>query len=638
MDIFLRTLLLGIASGSVYALASTGLVLTYKISGVLNLGYGSLALFTGFVYWNFAVEWGWPPWLAALIVVLVVAPAIGIFLDTQLFRRIEGQPPVIGIIATVGLFVLLLGFVQFIWKGATRIPPSLFPSGTVPLPGGANIGVEQLGIIAVAAASAGLLAALLRFTRIGVAFRAVVDNRPVAGLMAINTPFVSGMAWALGTSFAALTGILLGPQLFLDPLTFPPFIIAFVLGAAIVGYMRSLPLAYVGGIAIGVAEALIIQYGSGNALLANLRTALPFLFITVLVLAAPKAVRIAGLGASFVVRTREIAGQASALARNGAGVVAFGLLALAPVLTGGSISWTIALTIGVTNAIVFLSLVILTGYSGQISLGQTAFMGIATFSAGHLAADAGLSMWIALPIGALAAVPAGALIGIVAVRLHGLFLALMTLAFAFMAQGLFFDKPGISGGEGGVPVPRPPGFADETAFYYLALAILVACALLAVNLRSGRTGRVLAAMRDSETASRSLGINVFKYKVFIFGLSAFIAGLGGILNSMILQQANVRTFAPFFSLIYMTVAVVGGIFHIGGAIVIGLFFGLYNKILPFKVFGDIQLILFGLGATLALAQNPEGMFGELRRGAAAIRRAFSRRPSPEAAPVAGGQE
>jgi branched-subunit amino acid ABC-type transport system permease component len=640
VDTFITTILLGIVSGSVYGLASTGIVLTFKTSGILNFGYGALALFTTFIHWELSVGRGVPGWLSALIVVFLVAPAIGILLDRLLFRRIEGQPMVIGVIATVGLFVLLQGIVFFIWKSQTRSVPSLFPSGTVGLPGGANIGIDQLGILGVAAAAAILLGVMFRFTRIGVAFRAVVDNRPVAGLMAINTGLVSGLAWAMSTAFAALVGILLTPQVLLDPNFLPAFIIIQVLGASIVGYLRSLPLAYVGGLILGVIQGLIIQYGEFTGVLRNLGSAVPFVMISVLLLFAPKAVRLAGLGQSFIVRTREVAEQASARLKAGTGLVLFGVLALVPLFV--SPSYKSAMTIGLVHAIIFLSLVILTGYSGQISLGHTAFMGISAFTAAHLASNAGMSVWMAMGLGMLAAFPAGVLIGVIAVRLHGLFLALMTLAFAFMAQQLFFGEPSVSGPEGSIGLPRPPGFTRATPFYYLVLVALAVCALIAVNLRSGRAGRVLGAIRDSETATRALGISVVKYKIIIFSLSAVMAGLGGILFSMILERAGTLSFIPFFSLVFMAVAVLGGIFHVGGAIAAGLLFGLYPRVFGnIEIMGRLQLILFGLGATLALAENPEGMFGEMRRGANALLGAL-RRPRASgrdvaAAPIAGGE-
>lgn len=641
MQIFLRTLLLGIVSGSVYAIASTGLVLTYKTSGILNFGYGAVTLFTSFIYWQLTIVWGLPVWPAALIVLLLVAPLVGVLLDTQLFRRLEGQPPIIGIIATVGIFVLLQGIVTLIWGGEARANvPSLFPSGVVHLPFGVNLGKDQVGVFLVAGLAAAGLGALLKFTRIGIAFRAVVDNRAVAGLMAINTGSVSGLAWALSTAFAALTGILLTPRLFLDINFLPPFIIAFVLGAAVVGYMRSLPLAYAGGLLLGIVESLLVQYAPKTGVASRLRDSVPFLFILGAVLAAPKALRLAGSGASFVVRTRETVSSVTARARAATGAVVLAVLLLFPLVLANS--WQQALASGMAQAIVYLSLVILTGYSGQISLGHTAFMGIATFTAAHLAINmTGAFGWGAVLIGALAAVPAGALIGFVAVRMQGLYLALMTLAFAFMMQSIFFADARISGGEGGIALPRPVGARSTSGFYYATLFILVGCAALAVNLRTGRTGRVLAGMRDSETACRSLGIPVTKYKVLIFSLSAFIAGLGGILSSMILQEADTRTFIPFYSLIYITLAVVGGIFHVGGAFAAGIFYGTYFLLAQsFPFLGRIQLILFGLGSTLALAKNPEGMFGEMRRGAAAIHGAWTRRrvKRGEPLPVTGGQE
>ena len=646
MDVLVGTLILGISVGSVYALAATGLVLTYKTSGVLNLGYGSLALLTTFIHWQLTA-WGLPVGIAAALVILVIAPLIGVFLDSQLFRRIEGQPQVISVIATVGLFVLIQGIVRLAWGGRTELVPSLFPSASWTLPGGVSVGVDQIGVLVVAAGAAGSLGAMLRYSRTGVSFRAVVNNRPVAGLMAINTTFVSGLAWALSTSFAALTGILLTQGIFgglLDPIFLPTFVIAFVLGAAVFGYLQSLPLAYLGGLALGIAQSLLIQYQPQivdviglETWVARIRDGLPFITITVALLIAPRALRIRGLGSSFVVRTREALAPAPARVRTTVAAVVFGVLAIVPLL--GSVSWSLTLATGMIFSVVFLSLVILTGYSGQISLGHTAFMGIAAFSAGHLATDLGWSSWLAMPVGALAAVPAGALIGFIAVRLHGLYLALLTLAFAFMAQQLFFEERGISGGEGGVPLLRPDGAGSETGFYYLVLAILIASSLLAVSLRTGRTGRVLAAMRDSEAACRSVGIAVTRYKVIIFGLSAFIAGLGGVLQSMILESANKLNFQPFFGLIYVTLAVLGGIFHVGGAIASGILFGIFPQAIDaFPFLGDIQFILFGLGSTLALAQNPEGLFGELRRAGNAalslILRIRQRRSQP--APVTGG--
>ena len=643
MEVFIRTTILGLVTGSIYAMSATGLVLTFKTSGILNLGYGALAMFTTLIHWQFTIQLGMPTWLSTVVVVLLVAPMIGVFLDTQLFRRLEGQPVVIGLMATVGLIVLLQGIVLNIWGAESRELPSLFPQRPIAIPGGGTVGLDALLVLGMSAAAAALLGAMLKFTRLGIAFRAVVDNRPIAGLMAVNTGFVSAMAWALGTSFAALSGILLAPRLLLlDPIIFPAIIISFVLGAAMVGYLRSLPMAYAGGLIIGLIQAYLVQYTSFSGILANVGDAAPFVLMSLLVLLAPRAVRRAGLGTSFMVRTRELATSTSQRARVGAGVALFAFLALVPVFTR-SISWKLSFVGGMAQSIVFLSIVILTGYSGQISLGHTAFMGLAAFSTAHLAAISGMPTWASFLLGVLAAVPAGALIGIVAVRLHGIFLALMTLALAFMAQELFFQEPSVSGPEGVLAVPRPTGFEGNDAFFYLVLGSLLACVLLATNLPTGRTGRILAAVRDSETATRSLGINVFKYKVIIFSMSAGMAALGGILGAMQPGQVARLDFIPFFSIVYVTVAVLGGIFHIGGAIAAGLFFGLFQQVFrDVPAVLDFQLILFGLGATLALAKNPEGMFGEMRRGAHAILGMLGRRrggsAGPEPLPVAGGQE
>jgi branched-chain amino acid transport system permease protein len=646
VGIFLRTILLGLIQGSVFALAATGLVLTYRISGVLNFGYGGVAMFSGYVYWQFAVDWGWPVWIAAAAVVLIVAPLFGVFLDTQLFSRLRDQPMVISIIATVGLWVLLQGIVNTVWRGRSFGVPSLFPTSSIALPGGVRIGGNDLAVFGVAAAAAGLLGLMLRYSPAGRSFRAVVDNRQVAGLLGVNTKKVSAGAWALGTSFAALTGILLTPSLLLSPLFLPIFVVANVFGAAIIGYLRSLPLAYAGGLGLGVLVALLTEYAPSGGPLSKVRNAAPFLVVLVAVLAAPRALRLAGGGSSFIVRTRELASGGSARARGTVAAVVFGVLAIVPVISTDTPSWLLAVTRSLVMSIVFLSIVVLTGYSGQISLGHTAFMGIAAYTAAHLAADLGIPMWIAMVLGVAATVPAGALIGVAAVRVHGLYLALMTLGFAFVAHEMFFQDAAISGGFQGFALPRPAQVAGDRAFYYLVLIVVGVFAMLAVNLRSGRTGRVLAAMRDSETAARSLGINVVRSKVVIFSLSAAMAGAGAILSGMQTEHLSSNDFLPFQSIFYVTLAVVGGIFHVGGAIASGMLVGLFPKIssaFPPSIeewLGLLQFVLFGLGATLALAQNPEGLFGELRRGGLAILRLSRRgmRRHAVAAPVAEGQE
>ncbi|GAC1408940.1 MAG: hypothetical protein NVSMB57_01010 [Actinomycetota bacterium] len=638
MEIALRTLLIGLVTGSVYALSATGLVLTYRISGVLNLGYGALAMFSTFLHWTLTVQAGVPGWISALIVVLLVAPMMGVALQSWVFGRLRDQPAIIGLIASVGVWVLLQGIVIVLWGSETRSVPSLFPQRTIPFVGGARVGVDQIAVLGVAVVAASALAALLRFTRTGIALRAVVDDRTLAGLMTIPVSRMSQGAWAIGASLAALTGILLTPRLLLDPLVLPAFIIAFVLGSAMVGYVRSLPRAYAGGILLGVLQALAVQYGSSSRFGTTLGDAAPFLIILVFVLASPHSIRLAAQAGAT--------GMRGALTRTGAtastqpwrftGPALFAVLAVVPVITAGSVSWKLAVTSSMIFSIIFLSLVVLTGFSGQISFGQTAFMGIAAFTTAHLARGH-VPVWVAFALGALAAVPAGMLIGLAALRVHGLYLALMSLAFAFMCHQVFFTDPSVSGLEGQVPMPRPEGFHGDNAFYFLVLALLAIFVVLARNVRGGRTGRVLSALRDSEVGTRALGINVPRHKIAVFALSAFMAGTGAILAAMSEGQVARLDFLPFFSLVYITLAVVGGIFDIGGAIVAGLLFGLYPQAFRNNdMMLNIQLIMFGLAATVVLARAPSGLYGQLRRASHAT---ASRLRHP-AQPIAleGGQE
>lgn len=632
MEILLRTLLVGTVTGSVYALSSIGLVLTYRTSGVLNLGYGAIAMFTTFLHWTLIVRAGVPQWISAILVIGVIAPLIGIALEAWIFGRLRDQPVVIGVIATVGVWVLLQGIVYLAWGSETRTVPSLFSQATVPLLGGARVGIDQLAVLAVAVGSAAALAAGLRFTRAGIAFRAVVDDRALAGLMRVRSTSVSRAAWAIGTAFAAMTGILLTPRLLLDPTVLPAFIIAFVIGSAMAGHLRSLPLAYAGGLLLGLVQALIVQYGTGVGLSRQVGSAAPFALTAIFALIAPRADRLTTRGTALLVRAKRHV-MPPALTR-AAGPAAVLILVAVPAMAAGSISWRLAVTSGMIFSIVFLSFVVLTGLSGQISFGQTAFMGIAAFSAAHLAA-ARVPALVALLLGALAAVPAGALIGFVAARLHGLYLALTTLAFAFLCQELIFSRPSISGAEGRILLPRPAGLTGDTAFYYLVLAILAAFLLLTAALRSGKTGRVLAAIRDSETGAASIGMNVGRRKIIVFALSAFMAGTGAVLAGMSSGQVARLDFIPFLSLVYMTIAVVGGVFQAGGAITAGMLYGIYPQMFRnTEIMLKIELIVFGLAATVALAKNPEGLYGQVRTAAAAIVGRFAERTDEQAEQIA----
>ncbi|NGO68171.1 ABC transporter permease subunit, partial [Streptomyces boncukensis] len=238
--------LAGLAVGSAAALTGIGLIVTYRATGVLNLAHGALAMICAYLLRQLVTEWGWPLPLAALCVLLGFAPALGLLLDRAVFRPLEGAA-VPALVASLGIFVLLVGAAQLLWgPGARADVPELLPEDPW----------IQLGT-AVALALA--VAALTRWTRFGRELRAVVDNRRLAGLSGINAGRVSAAGWAFGTVTAGLTGVLLAPHLRLDPYGLPLLVME-VMAVAVAARMRSLPLAVGAALAIAVTQAQLARF------------------------------------------------------------------------------------------------------------------------------------------------------------------------------------------------------------------------------------------------------------------------------------------------------------------------------------------------------------------------------------------
>jgi branched-chain amino acid transport system permease protein len=605
MTTLLSIIVFGTVVGSIYGIAALGLVLTYRISGVFNFGHGAIAMFAAYVYYQLHDLWGVPAWLSAIVVVCVLAPAFGWLLDRSIFRPLGSGPVVVRIVVTAAIFVVLVGAAGIIWKGKGRGITPVFPRAPqIRLPAGVVVTPEQLGIIALGAAISYGLYELLRRTRLGIQMRAVVDDRDLAGLHRIDAGRVSTLAWAMGTALAALAGVLIAPIVTLDTYTLPLLVIA-AYAAAVIAYLRSLPGAIAAAIAIGLADQTI-ALKAHSALLIGLRPSLPFIAL-VFVLVTRTFVLPKLRGETF-----QVVPEGAALAdvrspapdpRRRAAVAALIALGLvAPAFMSASNRYLMGTA--AASSLIALSLVLLIGYSGQISLGQLTFAAVGAFTLAHLS-RAHVPFVPALAIAGLAAVPVGAAVAVLASRLIGLYLALATLALALMADQFFSNILTLTGGPSGLPVPRPSigglRFDSDLRFYYFAVAVLGLAMPASRNLLRGKTGRILAAMRDSETAAKTIGIDLFRAKVVVFSLSAFLAGIGGALGASSFRTAVMTNYNPVFSIFFLAIVVVGGVVRPEGAIVAGLL-GAFGQ----KFLGAYAGFTFGVFAIL-LARVPQGL-------------------------------
>ena len=292
---------------------------------------------------------------------------------------------------------------------------------------------------------------------------------------------------------------------------------------------------------------------------------------------------------------------------------------------------------GMAYSVAVLSLVVLVGLVGQFSLAQAGFMGVGAFVAAHLVSSAHVPFLLAVPLGGLAAVPVGMIAAIPALRVSGVYLAVVTLSFGEVLQKLFFDAPDNGGSLGGVPLPRPGFLESGTHYYWFELAVLMALIAFVSMFRTRRTGRNLAAVRESEAAALSVGINLTRAKVTAFGLSAFIAGVGGVLYAGNSQIASPDSFGPFDSIALLAVAVIGGLGSAAGAVLGGLFKTVAPVIIASVLShigagashaGDIAGLVFGAGLVIQLRVAPLGAASQVLhaegRLAAAVRSTLHR--------------
>jgi ABC-type branched-subunit amino acid transport system ATPase component/branched-subunit amino acid ABC-type transport system permease component len=547
-------IIVGLTTGSIFALAATGLVLTYKTSGIFNLAHGALATASAFLFYFLHQQRGMPWPLAAFICVCVGGPVAGLLLEL-VARRLQGATLAAKVLATAGVMLVILGAVQLLYpSGQNYQVQSFLPAHLFTL-WGARIAVSQVIIFAIGAAAAVSLTLFLRYARYGLAMRAVVDDPELLDVAGISPARVRRLAWVIGSSMAAASGVLLAPLLPLDA-TGLTFLVVTAFGAVAVGAFTSLPFTYLGALGIGVGQALLQKYFvSSTGLAAGLAPSLPFLILFALLLAAPRLRRPSGDG--FLKPRPRPPWQAPWQLRAGGGAAALALLVAVPQFAGNYLdSWTIFLS----YVVLFLSLGLLVRLSGQVSLAHVSFMAIGVVAFSHLAVDHHWPWLVALAGAALIAAPVGALLAIPAIRFPGLYLALATLGFGLVLEQMFYSQPYMFGTSYPLSVPRPHlswlDLGSDTGYYYVALAFVVAVAILVVFITRSRLGRLLSAMSDSATGLAASGASIKISLVLVFCVSASLAAVAGALGGATLSLAGGASYLPFLSVQLFAVAMI----------------------------------------------------------------------------------
>jgi ABC-type branched-subunit amino acid transport system ATPase component/branched-subunit amino acid ABC-type transport system permease component len=697
MQKLLALVLSGAVTGAIYSMMASGLVLTYTTSGIFNFAHGAVAFTVAYLYYQLHSGLGVPIVPALIISVFVFAPLLGLLLDRLILRRLAAAPMYARIVGTIGLLVALPNLVQWLvvavgngvfhlgLLGNTATVQGAVAPGIGPTPAhvyhlltSVALNSDQLAVFAVTAVSAAALWYVLRRTRVGLDMRAVVDRSGLAGLRGINAARTSAVAWVLTMLLAGLGGVLISPLFNLNSDIFTLVVLG-SLAAVVLGGLRSLPMAFVGGLALGVVQNLVAGYTnvlpSWIANLTGLRSVIPYFLVLVLgLLFGRDRTRQAGTLAEERFPVDHRRGMSALRRRLPWAIATAALLAYSlqwihvSGLRASSYDQTV-IAQSLAVAVILLSFVIVTGMGGMVSLAQPTFVTAGGFAAGWaLNRDWGFDvpliathghlnfLWVCV-IAIVVGAALGAVIALPATRLGAVYLAIWSLAAAFFFSLVPFAYQAIGHGQEGWSIPSPsvsiPGLnwlhrfvlRDGGHFDFSQLPDQIVLFLVVFGLLSGAihalmrspTGRAMLAVRSSQTAAEASGIRANRARIMIFALSAAIAALGGVMLSLFSLAASNSIAPPEVGLIWLALAVLFGVRRPGGALLAGFgaaastaIFHFVASAVPGRTFNELITsayfvpILSGLGA-IQLAMEPDGILAYTGQRNLAKRRAKARR-------------
>jgi branched-subunit amino acid ABC-type transport system permease component len=620
-------LILGLGLGAIYATLGAGIVVVYRGSGVINFAQGAMAMYGVFTFDEARrfgrVQLPWVDFLPtkglnipvtitlsdsggvgiwyALIVALAMGALIGLMAHFLVFRPLRNAAPLGKVIGSVGVLLYLQGVAQLHFGGTGRQPESIIPDE--PLQNFLNLGSAVPRNTLWAAAIALLigigLSALFRFTRFGLATRAAAGNEKGAVLLGYSPQKLAALNWVIAAVVAAFSAIVVGPlQGSLTPIGLSALVIG-ALGAALLGGLRSIMVATVAGLALGSVQSLIQFWSSKDwfpeFLRAGAKDVIPLLVIVIVLFVRGKSLPLRGT----LEEKRLPLSPRPVRVWQHAVVWSAVVIALAYLFedSGSRTVFALALTTSLVASIIMLSMVVITGYVGQISLAQMSLAGVAAFFMARMMANGsttstnpfpvsgpGLPWPIAAVLGVIAAVVVGVVLGLPAVRIRGVQLAVVTLAFAVSLQTLYLENQSLTDLSAGAGASVRPatffginlsstgdkGQLDRPTFAIFVLVVLVVCAVGVANMRRNGSGRRFLAVRANERAAAAAGINVSRTKLLAFAVAAGIAGIGGVMLGFKQNDVSSANFIYGASITYLAFAYLGGITSINGAIIGGL--------------------------------------------------------------------
>jgi branched-chain amino acid transport system permease protein len=641
--------ILGLGAGSLIAGIAVGIVVTFRGSGIINLATGAVAMVAGYSYWSLRTgSYGvHVPTAPALVITFLVLLALGLLVEFGVFRPLRTAAPLAKLAASLGLLLVAQAAVSLAFGIGTKPQPPVLPGGTVTV-FGSNVPIDRFILPGIILAATAALSLAYRLTRFGLATRAASENEIAAMLMGLSPDRLALASTLLGTFVAGALGVLAASITQLDPNALPLQVVP-ALTAALFARFTSFWIACLVGLAIGMLENILYYLQTQSWFPTDNGVAMPgvqqlLVFVLMVIAMFVRGTSLPSRGElveqrlPYAPRARRL--WQSALVGTAAAVVALIVLPY---------DFRQALITSLLAMIMCLSFVVVTGYVGQITVVQLALAGVSGFILSHLAVDHGVGFPAGMLIGAVGATVCGLVVGASALRVRGVGLAVVTLAGAVAIEQFVFLNSTWGGGTSSSPVPAPKlgidlgpygpfrgldGKVPSPVFGFFVLGVAVALGLVVANLRRSSLGQRMLAVRSNERAAAAAGINVRNVKFAAFGISSFIAGLGGALYGYNFSSVTVNRFSALTALGLIAFAYVGGITMVSGALIAGLISveALFPYALEkwFGISGNWALLFAGLALIVTLIQNPDGIAGATWRKREAKKKHKAREPAEAA--------
>jgi branched-chain amino acid transport system permease protein len=627
-EIFLFVLL-GLGGGAVIAGVAMAVVVTYRGSGIINLATGAVAMVAAFAFWSLRTGFFGPTvaTVPAVVITMAAAVLVGVLSELLVFRPLRTSSPLAKLVASLGILLVLQATVLLWFGHAPKQIPSVFPKNIVDVLG-TSIPANRFWMAGVVIAIAVALGALFRWTRFGLATRAASENEVFAMLAGLSPNQLSMVNTVLASAVAGAMGIVAAPLAQADSITLVLFVVP-ALAAALFAGFTSLWIACLAGFLIGIGQSLMIYVSTlswfptdkGNPL-PGVQALLTFL-ILVLALSLrggrlPTRGELVEKRLPFAPRPRRLAAPSGAFA-----VVGVVLLIVLP------FNYRQAFMLSLIGMVICLSLVVITGFVGQVSLAQVTLAGVSGFAVSHMAVKAGVGFPWGPIVGSIAAVVIGLVVGASALRIRGASLAVVTLAGVVAVEQFGYANRRWGDGGSGAAVEQPTLFSlklgsnagfrgldgkiPSPVLGFVYLGVVVVLCLLVAQIRRSTLGQQMLAVRANERAAAATGIHVARVKIVAYAISSFIAGTAGWMYAYNFGSVSAARFGLLIALGFVAFAYIGGITMVSGAVLGGLV--ATEGLVPYTIEellhidGNWTLLVGGLILIFTLIQNPEGIAG-----------------------------